>query len=471
MMTITSTTTTTDTDFLQLLTAGLPAALDLATATGSTGPDLYLVGGSVRDLLLRRPLADLDFSCRAQDIAAWETFMLRHFSGRFITLGQGDRTTRRLVAGDFTVDITPLEGPDIITDLGRRDFTVNAMAWDFRAGRLIDPHHGREALAGHRIIAVSPRSLHEDPVRILRAARFALELDAVIDIPTREQMRAAAPGLPTAPGERRGHELRTILTRRDGARGINLLAENGAIFHLFPALRPLAGLAQGNYHHLDAWEHTLSLLAHLDPLLTDNPFQLPPPDAEGQLALHLAGLLHDTGKAQTRTVDPETGAVHFYGHERFSAHLAAAVMKPLALGRRIRTQVIELIEHHLEVLLLARAPAKAKTFRKLVFRIGEPLPLLLLLTLADSEATRGRRHPERHQAVIRCGRELLEIYRAERQALITPLISGQDLIALGLPPGPRFGEIIHAVREHQLEGEIEDRKTALAWVRRTITTE
>jgi tRNA nucleotidyltransferase/poly(A) polymerase len=464
-------TNLTDSEFWHLLVTALPIAPALATAALTTNRDLYLVGGAVRDLLRRQPLADLDFACAGADVATWETVLGSYLEGRFISLGQGDRaTTRRLVAGPMTVDITPIEGPDIDADLARRDFTVNAMAWDFRTGRLLDPHHGRTALAKGCIRTVTPHSLHDDPVRILRAVRFALELKATIDAATRQQMAAAAPALPASAGERHGQELSAILTHPDGGRGIATLAETGAIFPLFPILRPLAGLKQGNHHHLDAWEHTLALLQYLDVLFTDNPFQLPPPNPEHRLVLHLAGLLHDTGKAQTRTLDPDTGNIHFYGHERFSAHLAAAALAPLALPRKVRSLTIELIEHHLDVLLLALAPAKAKAYRKLVFRIGANLPLLLLLTLADSEASRGRRYPERHQAIIRCGRELLKIYHAHQETLTTPLVTGRDLIALGLSPGPRFGEIIRAVHERRLAGEIKDRDTALAWVRDTITT-
>jgi poly(A) polymerase len=432
--------------------------------------ELYVVGGSVRDALLHRPLADMDMVCQARNMEYWEKHIAQLSGGHFFTLGKEGLITRRLVSGSFSFDLTPLEGDDIAADLQRRDFTINAIALGLHDDSFHDPHYGLEALKQRQLLCVSPTSLQSDPLRILRAVRFALTLDMQLPTATTELMAAARPGLTDIAGERIGNELSLILTHPHAAAGIRRLADTKALDTMFPPLHPLRGLSQNEYHHVDVFEHTLQMFECLDDLLADPPpHAITSPDNEQTVILRLAALFHDAGKALAKTVDPQTGKVHFYGHEQISAHLADTALRPLGLGKQTIARINRLIEHHLAPLLLSLGRPKAKAFRKLVFALEEDLPLLVVLALADNLAARGKNFSQRQEKLEACARELLSVYRQERKSFLKPLLSGKDLLALGMEPGPQMGVIIRAVHQRQINGECTSREEALAWVRNLLS--
>ncbi len=427
----------------------------------AAGRELYLVGGSVRDLLLQRSLADLDFACRPRDLEFWTTAMAELLAGHFFTMGKEELITRRLVRENLVVDLTPLAGATILQDLEHRDFTCNAMACGLHDHSFLDPFAGRQALEQRQIICVSHQNLLQDPLRVLRAARFALELDCSLPPDTGRAMAAAGSRLATVAGERIGIELGHIMNHPRAHHGLRLLLDNQALLPLFPPLGALAGLVQNEYHHLDVLQHTLLTLEKLDALLA----AAPPADIdlqpEDRAVTRWAALFHDLGKAMTRSVDPETGRVHFYGHERFSAHLAGELLAPLGLGKQFTRRVVTLIEQHLAPLLLTFGEPRPKALRKLVFALGDDLPLLLLLAQADTEAAGGRDFARRRREMKTIREKLLEIYSQERASFIRPLVNGKDLLALGLAPGPAIGRIIRTIHQLQIDGECRDREEAL----------
>lgn len=426
---------------------------------------LYAVGGCIRDAFLKRPLTDLDLVCHPRDLELWEGHIANLHGGHFFTLGKENRITRRLVSHGYTFDLTPMDGDSITADLKRRDFTINAMALGLHDGNFHDPHDGRQALEQHQLLCVTPTSLEDDPLRILRAIRFALTIQAQLPPKTRKQISDARRGLFEVAGERIGSEFSLILSQQHATAGIRLLAETGALCALFSVLSPLQGLRQNEFHHVDVFEHTLQMLEHLDVMIAEPQFFLPQLDDEQQVILRWAALFHDVGKALTKTIDPQTQKIHFYGHEQISAHLAKTMLSPLGLGKQTVARIIRLIEQHLSPLLLSLANPKPKALRKLVFTMEEDLPLLLFLARADNLATRGKNFPQRQEKIEACTSNLFKIYQQERKTFIKPLINGKDLLALGLEPGPQMGIIIRAVHQRQISGECNDREEALAWVK------
>ncbi len=454
--------------FLQQLNVFFPAWQDLTTAAGQDKKTLYLVGGAVRDLLRGQAISDLDFTCPAKDMEYWEETLLKTENGRFITLGAEKFLTRRLVGDKITIDLAALNGPDLAADLGRRDFTINAMAWNLREQSFHDPYNGRKALQEGAIVCVAPDNLLADPLRVVRAARFMLEINGELTADTKTAMTTAVRSLDQVAKERFAVEFNHILGHRHAARGLKELAAVDALQKILPPLAPLEGLEQNNFHHLDALDHTLAVVEALDRFCQSNPFAITPLATADRVLIKWAALLHDTGKALTKTIDPDTGTIHFYGHERFSAHLAGETLAGFALGKEFLKRLKRLIENHLRPLLLNLSNAKEKGLRRLVFDLGDDLDLLLLHALADLEATRGRDPGPRREALLKLGRRLREIYHLERANFIKPLISGKDLIALGLEPGPAIGIIIKLIHQKQLNGTINSPAEALAEARLLI---
>lgn len=451
-------------DLQQQLKIYFPAWDSLTAAAGVSGRELYLVGGALRDLFREKKISDLDFVCPVADMAFWEEAILGYVKGRFITMGSGAErhSARRLVGPELTIDIAALNGPDLDADLQRRDFTINAMAFALREQNFYDPYAGREALAAGQIISVAPENMQDDPLRIVRAVRFMLEIDGELSVATRDEMRVAVRGLDGVAQERFTVELNHILASNQAGRGIRELVAAGALQQIFPPLAALSGLEQNNFHHLDALEHTLTVVDSLDQLCQKNPLTLPPPAAADCILLKWTALFHDVGKALSKTVDPDTGTIHFFRHERFSAHLARETLAGFALGKDFLRRLERLIENHLRPLLLNLNNCKEKALRRLVFDLEEDLYLLLLHAFADLDATRGRDPQPRQQNLIKLSRRLKEIYELERETFVKPLIGGKDLITLGLEPGPGIGTIIRMIHQKQLAGEISSKKEALA---------
>lgn len=455
-------------DLNQQLEKIFPAWKELTAYAQSSNKPLYLVGGALRDLLQGEVITDLDFACRAEDMTYWEEHMLKEVQGRFITMGAEKFLTRRLVGPKLTLDLAALADSNLERDLQRRDFTINAMAWGLHEQVFHDPHAGWKDLQSGNILCVAPENLTADPLRIVRAVRFMLKINGQLAPATKEAMIAAGSQLNRVAHERFAVELNHILATHQAAHGLKELLAIGALQKILPPLTPLEGLEQNNFHHLDALEHTLAVVEALDQLCQNNPLTITPSSTADRILLKWAALLHDTGKALTKTIDPDTGTIHFYGHERFSAHLAGETLAGFALGNDFLKRLKRLIENHLRPLLLILSNAREKSLRRLVFDLEGDLDLLLLHALADLEATRGRAPGPRIEALCNLSHRLREIYHLERANFTKPMLSGKDLIALGLEPGPTIGIIIKLIHQKQLNGTIKSPEEALAAARQLI---
>lgn len=449
---------------LKQLEEFLPCWTEISSQATRQKKAIFLVGGALRDLLLGRPLHELDFVCPRSEIDFWENFFTSRITGsRFISLGHREQQVRRLVGAGPNLDLAGMDGSDLKEDLRRRDFTINAMAWDPRLQTGHDPFNGQHDLKAGRIDCVKPENLLADPLRLVRAVRFALALNGQISADCLQAMPAAAKKLNGVARERFTPELKAILVSPQAADGLETLEQCGALSAIFPALKKLAGLEQNNFHHLDAMQHTLATIRALDQICLEDPFA----DRAGKLGpediilIKWTALLHDCGKALTQTVDPDDGRIHFYGHEKFSTHLAREILPSFALEKKFIERLCRLIENHLRPLLLNPETVKDKSLRQLVFDLEGDLELLLLHAWADLEASHGRNPEPRQRKLLLLGRRLKEIFERERSQFIKPLLAGRDLLALGLKPGPEIGVIIRLIHQQQLDGRINSRAEAL----------
>ncbi len=437
----------------------------LAATFTAHGQEIYLVGGVVRDLLLGRPVTDLDVTTSAEPPLTKQLGLEAGATGVY-TVGEAFGTIG-LVFDGVTVEVTTFReeryptpdrhpevryGTTLLEDLARRDFTVNAIALDVKSGEIIDPFGGQEDLARRLIRAVgSPRErFAEDPLRILRAARFAAELGFQVEAATLAAMKELAPELGRISVERIAAELNRLLVAPDAPHGLRLLRRAGLLPYVLPELVPLAE-DPGYGRHKNIWDHTLQVIG-----------QSPP-----RLAVRWAALLHDAAKPMTRSVD-ERGEVHFFGHELAGAELARRTLRRLRQEKALIERVARLVELHL------RPAAYDETWtdsavRRLVIEAGDLLDDLLDLVAADVTSARAYRRKLAARRIAALRAHIQRLQEEAALAEITSPLDGHELMAIfGLPPGRWIGELKHHLRELVIEGVIApgDKDAALAEARR-----
>ena len=439
----------------------------LAEAFAERGGELVLVGGVVRDLLLQASSPhDLDFATsasprgteaalRAAGCAAIFTIGEKFGTiGGIFPEGQVEITTYRAeayVPGSRKPAVA--FGRSLHDDLARRDFTINAIALDPRTGTLHDPFDGRADLERGLVRAVgTPRErFSEDPLRLLRAVRFASRLGFAIEPATAEAICEAAAALGTISRERVRDELDRLLLGPAPARGVRLLCDLGLADHSLPDVPKLRGMEQETGRHKDVFSHTLQVLDRTPP----------------RLALRWAGLLHDIAKPITKHV--EAGKVTFHGHDHKGARMARRILSDLHQPAELIDRVDRLVGLHL------RANAYAgewtdSAVRRIVREVGDEL-IEDLLALSRADVTTGR--IERRQAIARSVAELerriQELRQQEDIAKLSSPLDGLELMQLfGRGPGPWIKPIKDELTELVIDGELgaQDKQAAEVIARR-----
>lgn len=428
---------------------------------------LYLVGGTLRDLLLGLKRKDYDLAIpreQAEAISAIE----EAFSFRFFKVGkEEEKSTFRIIRDGFSLDCTYLQGDSIEEDLARRDFTINAMAYGFREERFHWVTGALDDLATRVVRTVSSRSIDQDLLRMLRAVRYATVLEGFrIEEGLKKEISSKAFRITEVAVERIKKELDQILLSPRAAQGVVLLHETGLLFSLFPELRGLENLGQNAYHHLNVLPHVFLVLEKIEwacEWVRTRFGELPLTDQD-HLALAYAALFHDMGKQHTYSRNEE-GRVHFIHHETFSSQAAERIMERLRFSNVLKTKVLRLVENHMRILNLS-AETKENALRRLVHRMGDEAPLLVLLSLADKEASRGILSYQNDAVVEGHCLRILDLSRQKEIVHPPRLITGHDVMALGYPHGPAVGRILTFVREKQISGEIKTREEALEEIRR-----
>lgn len=457
----------------------------------------YLAGGYVRDWLLGQLGKDVDLSVSGSAIPLARR-IANQTGGAFYVLDEANDTARIVyTTDDVVVDLAALRGMSIEADLRERDFTINAMAVNVREARLlqpslIDPCGGQADLEKRVLRATSEHAFRSDPVRLLRGVRFAATLGLSVDAPTEAWMRRDAPLIAQPSAERVRQELMLILDVPDAVRHVRCMNEWGLLERVLPDLTALKGLQQSPPHISDVYVHTLDVLSEIE-RLTDFPDpHFSPLEAEclrpyiTELTLHfrasvcdkrtrrtllkLSALLHDVGKPAKRSVEP-SGRIRFFGHEQVSAMIAGDVLTRL----RFSTQEIDLVcatvaGHMRPGFMVKDGPPTRRAMYRFFRDTGGAVVDVLLLSLADHLATRGSNLQDEHwRTHLGWVSTLLDHYYNRPQELVAPpqLIDGRDVMqTLGLPPGPRIGELLEAVREAQAEGRVCNRQEALQFLHR-----
>jgi len=471
-----------------------PLRGELSSTAIARGYELLLVGGAVRDILLGRPVGDWDLAGRGMiDLA--RRFAADH-DLRAVILHE-DFPTARLILhpGDPEgfVDFVELRAPTVEQDLSARDFTINAIAWDVRgADHLLDPTGGVDDLERRLVRAPARDAPARDPLRTLRAFRFAAELGFAIEAETGGWIRELAPGIRDVPGERIGQELLKLFAAPRAADAVQAAEDLGALESFFPMLAAMRGVKQGGYHHLDVLGHTLLALHEVERVINE-PALILPRSAEAveawlgspvnRAAVRMAALFHDAGKPECRSV--EEGRIRFVGHADSSARIFLRLAEAVALPTHLRRQVVRMIRLHMRPLELANAGMAAEadgrrlssvvTLRAIrrLMRDAEPAAVgLLILAAGDRSACRGPASlREQRGRIYEVFDDMLVRYldwlREHRER--PTLISGNELMReLGIAEGPIVGELLDAITEAYADRDITTREGALALARRLL---
>lgn len=448
----------------------LETATAIARAVRDAGGRALIVGGWVRDRLLGRPSKDIDLEVYGIDAGALrpllerfgsvnavgESFTVYKVAGIDVALprreskiGRGHRGFE--VHGDPTM--TPQEA------VRRRDFTINAISWDPLTEEYEDPANGRADLAAGVLRAVDPRTFGDDSLRVLRAVQFAARFEFTIDPGTFEICRRLP--LDDLPAERIWGEIEKLLLQAQRPSiGFTLMRDMGIVERLFPEIHALIGCPQEPEWHPegDVWIHTLMVIDQARQRIADL-------DRPRQVTVMLGAVCHDLGKPQTTAF--ADGRIRSINHEQEGVAPATRLLDRLNIhtmeGFDVRHHVLGIVAYHLAPLSFFKANPQAGdgAFRRLAQKVD--LELLARLALSDCLGRTGTFDCSGIEWFLSRARALGVEHKAPE-----PLLKGRHLLALGLTPGPRIGEILRKVYEQQLDGTVTSVEEGVAAARRII---
>jgi poly(A) polymerase len=434
----------------------MPAVEKLAQLFVSSGKHLYLVGGTVRDAFLGEIHEDLDF---ATDAVPKEVIkIVRDFADelwlvgiKFGTVGLA-KDGLKIEITTFRREVYPRDerhplvtfSREIEVDLSRRDFTINAMAVEVPSGKLIDPFGGRSDLErGLLRTPIGPRqSFLDDPLRMMRAARFVSTLRMSVVAEVREAMAKYHEALSIVSKERIRDEFSKILTSDYPVEGLRLMIDTGLIKEAVPELLNLKLAQDPEYRHKDILEHTLMVVKTV----------------ESDLVLRLAALLHDIGKPLTREVI--NGKVTFYNHDVVGARIARKRLRELRYPKEVVEAVIKLISMHMRAYSY-RMGWTDSAVRRYVRDAGDLLPKLLALVRADCTSRILKTRREALTALDDLEKRIKRLEEEEESAKIRPPLNGHEVMDyLGIEPGPLVGEALRLLLDAKLEGNVTTKEEA-----------
>ena len=451
----------------------------LAELFAAAGHELSLVGGPVRDAFLGRPVTDLDLTT---DATPDETLAIVNPTADAVWEIGREFGTIGARFGQHTVEITTYRSdaydgetrkPDVVfgdtldADLARRDFTINAMALrlpdaEHAEPRLIDPTGGVADLLARTLRTPSAPevSFGDDPLRMLRAARFAAQLGFTLDPAALAAARGMADRLAIVSAERIGAEIGKLMLAADPVAGIRLLVDSGAAQQVLPEIPALRLEIDEHARHKDVYEHSLTAL--------DRAIELERSRGHApNLVLRLAVLLHDIGKPATRVIEPD-GTVTFHHHDVLGAKLAAKRLRALRFDNDTVKAVAELIRLHLRFFGYSGGAWTDSAVRRYVRDAGPLLEWLHILSRSDVTTRNRRKADELDFAYDDLEERIATLAEEEELAAIRPDLDGEDIMRiLGLTPGREVGEAYRFLLEERLEdgplGADEAERRLLAW--------
>ncbi len=419
---------------------------------------VYLVGGILRDIFLDSEINDIDtaVSGKGEDFARalGKSFQLKKDMDEF-----------RVMVDEYIVDVMGLGTREILDDLARRDYTINSMAYNLLDKRFIDPFNGVKDLENGIIKAIGRKNIVEDKIRILRGLRFKVAFGFEIEDNTMSLLKEYANGISECAPERIHMELVSIFSHEN-----SYLAVIPEVFdNIFPGFLRMKEVTGGKITK-NLFEHSVLTLKKLESLMsTLSLFGKYQRKVEGyvkdkQVELKLSALLHDIKKPDT--MEMKGNEVHFYGHDKMAAEWAIMKLKEFKFSYAERKFISRLIENHMWIhLLTVQKEVTERAKRRMIFRLGEDVIGLSLLTIADQMASTD----ESDEHLIDVCNEIISYYFKSKDEVEKPLLQGKDLIEhFNIQPGPMFGRILTKVQNAYEEGEIKTKDEALKFIKEEI---
>ena len=431
------------------------AATQIVRRLQDAGFEAFWVGGCVRDQLLGKPAHDIDIAtaARPEQIEALfkRTIPVGRQFGVLVVLAGGHsfQVATFRAESDYTDGRRPdrVAFTDARADALRRDFTVNGLFYDPVHETIHDWVGGRADIEARvlRTIGDPAERFGEDHLRLLRAVRFAAQLGFTIEPATLRAVQSRAALIRDVSAERIREELVKLFRPPHAARGLELLRESSLLEPVLPEIAATIDCAQSPQFHPEG-----SVFNHIAKMLA----QLP---ADAAATLPWAVLLHDVAKPSTATRDPDTGEIHFYGHEKAGADQAREILARLRFPRREIEEIVTCVRHHMQFKDVRQM--RRSTLRRLLMR--PTFPVEMELHRLDCLGSHGSLD---HYDFLREQAAQLDA----RPALRPPLVTGDDLIRMGMKPGPALGALLAEIREKQLQDELSTRAAARAWAKQRL---
>lgn len=445
------------------------------------GTELFLVGGYIRDILLGRECFDKDYAVKGESAISFAGKVAKTFGGYFVLLDE-EHDIARVVLSDKknTLDFAGCVGQDINTDLRNRDFTINAIGCKIEKNKseLIDLLSGIEDLKKKIIRIIDEKNIIDDPLRVLRAYRFAAQFGFSIEKTTLELIEKHKSLITLVSIERITQELIKLFEGDFAGKNLYLMNNSGLFDEIFPELIPQRKIPPNLHHHLGLLEHSIESVKQMENEINNFPdwakehlYREFSSGIKVISLLKLATLFHDIGKPPTWQID-EAGRHRFIKHEELGSEMVLDVLKRLKFSKNNMKYVAKLIKYHMypsQLLNEGLENLSEKATMRMFRRIGDDMPELILLGMADRLSARGSEiTDEIVEKNIQGLYFLLEKYKKSQEEVrtIPKLIDGNEVMdILGIPPSPILGKILKDLHEAQISGDVNTREEALEFIK------
>ena len=442
--------------------------------------EAYIVGGYLRDSILNIKTYDIDYAILGFDIIELAQKFASQVQGHFVLLDEKNEIAR-VVMPDKThyVDFAKCVGISIIDDLARRDFSINAMAYDIKNHKLIDIYNGLDDIKNKTIRILDVQNILDDPLRILRAYRFASKYDFKIEENTQNILNAhhKLMNKNKIAKERIQVEFLKLLEGKNSAQTIQQIKNNKFLYEIFNELELQEDVPPNSHHHLKLIDHSIETINQLESLIDNEQEWVKKhitqdfiPGISRLAFLKLATLLHDLGKPQTWEIDPESGRHRFIKHDEIGAQMAQKMLKKLKYSNNQIKYITKLIKHHIYPSHLLQSESTEKAVLRMFRRLETETVDIILLAKADRLSAKGEAITEDIIEKNMSGLcELIEKYKATKETLkpLEKLISGEEIMKiLNIKADKNLGNIIKELQEAQLSGDVITKEDAVTFIKK-----